>query len=146
MAIIYALQGVGNKGKSTTLLTMCNRLESGNGKPLTAIEYTSRNKVKDKSIILTDIRERTSNTLKKVGITSHGDIADRIKRAIDEFLSNNCDIIFCACHLSGNTVDCVNSYTQHNINFIPQVIDNNTATQSQTNMNTADNLIMQAGL
>jgi len=127
MAIIYALQGAGNKGKSTTLLTLCNKLESKNGKPLTPIEYTSRNKVKDNNIILTDIKENANNTLKKVGITSHGDEPDRIIEALRDFSSNNCDIMFCACHLSGSTVDAVNSFSNGNIIiFIQQVIQNNT--------------------
>jgi len=154
MAIIYVLQGAGNKGKSTTLINVCNKLERKYNKPLTPISYSSANKLIDIKVILTNIKTKNGGIL-TVGITSQGDVADRIIREINEFLSNNCDIIFSACHLSGNTVDAVNLFHRNNtIDFTQQVIQKNTYNVPNTNQTMqdkcndcmADHLIDKSGL
>jgi hypothetical protein len=117
MAEIYLLQE--DKGKTLTLITLCNILERSYGLPLTPIEYSSRGKPKDINVTLTDVKG------KKVGITSQGDVPATIKNEIYNFLQNNCDIIFCACRLTEETVNAVNEFSADNkIDFTRQVIQN----------------------
>jgi hypothetical protein len=44
-----------------------------------------------------------------VGITSYGDSYNLITQRCQPFIVANCQIIICACHLEGRTVDAVNN-------------------------------------
>jgi len=128
MANIYALQGDKDKGKTTTLIKLCNLLQEEYGVPVTPIQYLSNKKPIDIKEIL------TNKEGKKIGITSQGDDATTLKKEINYFLDNNCEIIFCACRPikdTTGTYDAVNSFANNNkIDFIQQVIQNNTCTMS----------------
>jgi len=155
MARIYVLQGAGNKGKSITLIKLCINLEIKNNiNPVHQIMYSPSNHVIDIKVILPNIRTQNGGIV-TVGITSHGDDHIRLKKEINDFLTNNCDIIFCPCHLKGSTVIAVNSFRRNNtIDFTQQVIQNNTYNVPNTNNSMQNNcndcmachLIDKAGL
>lgn len=51
---------------------------------------------------------------KKVGINSRGDEWKFIKRWLEILAKNKCDIIFCACHSYGKTVEVIQEFASSN--------------------------------
>jgi len=141
MADIFVLQGFGNTGKSTTLIKLCHLLQIKNGISKTLIKILPSGKPKDIKEVI------TNKDGKNIGITSHGDDPERIKKEVGEFIIKHCDIIFCACHSEGSTVDAVNTFASGNtIDFTQQVIQKNTTMQDKCNDCMADLLRDKAGL
>ncbi|GBU25114.1 hypothetical protein R83H12_01753 [Fibrobacteria bacterium R8-3-H12] len=84
-----------------------------------------------------------------IGIDSHGDIKNRVKRSLNYFANIGCNIIFCAESLPNDTVrQWVKSHSYNIISIpIPQkkFIGKN-ITQAKANYETAKNIINQAHL
>lgn len=136
MRHLFALQGVGNCGKSDTLIYLFQALQT---KYPTATIQTFNHRTKDIEIIMRGVNGLV------VGIESHGDPNSRLQKSLRAFAEAKCDIIFCACHKRGMTVDWVNALsTAYSIHFIVQtkVSDNYGA----TNTATTSLLMQQAGI
>ncbi|OBU10610.1 hypothetical protein [Morganella psychrotolerans] len=134
MAKIYALQGRGNCGKTSTLKEIFNQL-----------------KAKYPNAIINIINENSDITIElningvKIGIESQGDPNSRLETSLLHFVSVNCDVIFCAVRTSGMTVQWVNNCSNtHNIEFIPKHSSSNE--HAQTNALQATSMISLAGL
>jgi len=146
MANIYVLQGSGGSGKTPTLKILCKELIQKYKNPNAhIINMLSPNKDVNSGfdieyiIILGDTRG--------IGIISHGDEPERLKKCITYFLKANCEIIFCACHPSGKTKAVMRAFMRkHTVVFIDQDIENAPAKQKQSNTKKAQQLINQAGL
>ena len=82
------LHALGDKGKSTTLLMLCDMLE---GKRILKRNYPSGKP--------TDIRKCISYQGKCIGICSEGDDADAILNNFIFFAENNCEIVVTALHV-----------------------------------------------
>lgn len=136
MPDVFALQGPGNCGKSTTLLTIYNALIS---KYPAATIQAVHNGTADIAVIVNGVNGRV------VGIESQGDPGSRLQNTLAAFVAANCDIVFCACRSRGMTVGWVNALSpQYNIHFVQQNwVANNYAT---ANAATAASLMQHAGI
>ena len=85
--IVIVLQGKGEMGKSTTLYYLIQALK--NKKTYDDFDRYDKCDV----IYYKD---------KKIGVTTSGDNKDKLKRAIEKNLPENCDIIVCAARTKGS--------------------------------------------
>jgi hypothetical protein len=136
MPDVYALQGPGNYGKSTTIVQLYQSLQAKYpGASIQAIH----NGTIDVAVIMRGVNGLV------VGIESQGDPGSRLQQSLAAFSAAKCDIIFCACRTSGMTVGWVNALSPpYNVHFVPQTrVANNHAA---TNTATAASLMRQAGV
>jgi hypothetical protein len=130
MASIFALQGLGSSGKTSTLIELLNLITAKY--PRAAVQ-AFHGGTRDVKVIVFPV-----NGL-KVGIESRGDPNSRLLQSLADFRNANCDIVFCACRTSGMTVQWINAMSPPDIvQFIPQI-------RSQTGQQAA-NLAMVAHL
>jgi len=130
MANIFALQGLSNSGKSSTLIQLLNLVAA---KYPHATKQTLHRRSKDVKVIVFPVNG------KKVGIESQGDPSSRLKQSLIDFRNANCDIVFCVCRTSGMTVSWINAMSPpDSVQFIQQ-------TRTQTGQKAA-NLAMAASL
>lgn len=100
MAEIFALQGPGNCGKSTTLRMFYEELLLKYPKAVPALLKDGR-----------DFKAIVSNVKGKlIGIESQGDPNSRLDESLKEFQTAQCDIVFCACRSWGMTCDWIAEY------------------------------------
>jgi hypothetical protein len=144
MADIYALQGAGKRGKSETLkivfffLVVKYSVQSSQMQ----IFFHSKGEI---IAILSNLK-LANGKVKKVGIISLGDEAADLQNNITNFVNAGCDIIFCACRTSGNTLIFVNGFNPpHQVHITRQTVAA-TAQHVQSNITMAYTLIQQAGL
>ena len=134
MAEIFALQGIGSSGKTSTLNEVFNQLKTKY--PIVPINII--NNGADITVVI-DING------KKVGIESQGDPNSRLQTSLPYFVSLKCDVIFCAVRTKGMTVQWVNQCSNtHKVQFVPKLQSSNG--HAQINLQQALNLISMAGL
>lgn len=92
---VIVLQGKGEMGKSTTLYYLIQALK--NKKTYDDFDRYDKCDV----IYYKD---------KKIGVTTSGDNKDKLKRAIENNLPENCDIIVCAARTKGSSVDYIKDH------------------------------------
>ena len=137
MATIFALQGAGNSGKSSTLIELYNLIKV---KYPTAVVQTLHNATTDIKVIINPV-----NGL-RIGIESRGDPNSRLSQSLTDFRNANCDIIFCACRTSGMTVQWVKAMSPPDtVQFIQQ-IRAQSGQQQAANFNIASQLMQLAGI
>ena len=130
MASIFALQGLGSSGKTSTLIELLNLITA---KYPRATVQAFHGGTRDVKVIIFPV-----NGL-KVGIESRGDPNSRLLQSLADFRNANCDIVFCACRTSGMTVQWINAMSPpDNVQFIQQM-------RSQTRQHAA-NVAMAASL
>ncbi|WP_186057546.1 hypothetical protein [Burkholderia gladioli] len=136
MPNIFALQGPGNCGKSSTLVHLYQTLQS---KYPAATIQTVHAGPRDIAVIMRGVNGLV------IGIESQGDPNSRLPQSLSTFVAAKCDIIFCACRTSGMTVGWVNSLsTIFSIHFVTQVrVANN---YGASNAVMAAMLMRQAGI
>ena len=138
MPDIFALQGVGNCGKTETLRILYDELTKKY--PNAGVQFIHRGN-SDIAVILTGVNGNV------VGIETQGDPGSRLDETLKAFVNAGCDIIFCACRTRGMTVDWINARSrQYQIHFIPQNRIPSPSNQNAANQATAASLIQQAGL
>jgi hypothetical protein len=130
MKKIFALQGVGNSGKSTTLRIFAEMLlDKGfislTGKNFPEIKLGRTGKPKDFWQIF------EVNGL-RIGVTSSGDTFDIVRWQIDNLVKFKCEICFCACRTSGATVDAVEETVGYFKDYPPKKGNKNELTQKST--------------
>jgi hypothetical protein len=136
MAIIYALQGKQKIGKSQTVVQLFLSLRD---------KYVPPALIQDWSVPCSYTFIMTNVNGKTVGIESRGETADRLEQAITNFINAGCDIIFCSCRRTGETVECLNNFIEHTVKYIQQDIAPPDQ-QEDRNLKTAQRLIELAGL
>lgn len=136
MPELFALQGPGSCGKSTTLINLYNAVRS---KYPAATVQILHNGAADIAIVMTGVNGLV------VGIESQGDPSSRLQNTLSTFAGAQCDIIFCACRTRGMTVGWVNALSsQYNIHFVQQ--KQVTSNYAATNSAMAASLMQQAGI
>jgi hypothetical protein len=144
MAEIYVLQGRGSSGKSETLKTVFFFLVAKYSVQSSQMQIFFQSKV-EIIAILSNLK-LANGIVKKVGIISRGDEPGDLQNNITNFINAGCDIIFCACRTSGNTLLCVNGFNPpHPVHITRQTVVA-PAQQNQSNINMANLLIQLAGL
>lgn len=136
MTAVFALQGPGNCGKSTTLRHLFQALQA---KYPGATVQAIHNGTVDIAVIMRGVNGLT------IGIESQGDPGSRLQHSLPAFAAARCDVIFCACRTSGMTVGWVNALSPpYRIHF---VLQNRAATNhAAANAATAASLMQQAGV
>ena len=122
---IIALQGDQDSGKSLTIGLLLKLME------------------KDGFLIFQDKKRKNSKDFFamvgkngfKIGICSYGDTAYLIEDRCGRFVDAKCDIIICACHNSGKTVDAVTGFKRYTPEFVKKTIE---STSKHQNANNAD--------
>lgn len=136
MPNLFALQGPGNCGKSTTLIYLHQALQAKYPAVTTQVLHHG---TRDITVIMDGV-----NGL-KVGIESQGDPGSRLLQSLTTFATAKCDIIFCACRTSGMTVGWVNSLAHaYTIHFVTKNRAANNLRAS--NAGSAASLMKKAGI
>ncbi len=134
---IYALQGRGNVGKSSTLKIVYD--EIAHKYPSATIQNLTP-KTADIKMIISNVNGHV------IGIESQGDPNSRLERSLQDFEQAGCNIIFCATRSFGMTVNWVNSLSpRYAVHFIQQAYVTPNSQQA-SNLQMALQLIAQAGL
>lgn len=136
---VVALQGQGNRGKSTVLAALYAELRTYKGvtaetvdAPLPAdviadiaAERKARRqgaeyKIKDFSAVL-DMQGR------RIGICTAGDTEEAVLAALDYLTSENCDIGFCAVRSKGKAVHALKAFARrkHTVDLVQKAIIEN---------------------
>lgn len=136
MSHVYALQGPGNCGKSSTLIQLFQMVQA---KYPAATVQKIRSGTIDVAVVIRGVGGLV------VGIESQGDPGSRLKDTLPELATAKCDLIFCACRTNGKTVGWVNDLNPpYRMHFVTQVrVTNNYAS---TNAATALRLMQSAGI
>ncbi len=98
MKKIFAVRGVANQGKSTTIK-----------KTYQLLKKAYPNAVIEEIIIAVDITVVITINGVKIGIESQGDPGSRIFDSLKVFIKAGCNVILCATRSRGKTVEAVNS-------------------------------------
>lgn len=108
---IYALQANNNQGKTTTITILHDLMrETGD---YTVVKERHRADSKEFAVIL------SWNGI-RIGISTYGDSRGDICRKLDVFVEEHCQVIVCACHEEGATVDTILSYGRYRHVFVPK--------------------------
>ena len=141
MKTLYALQGAGEKGKSSTLNILIDELAKKypNAPKRILIPGMGR----DQQVIFDNLNGHI------IGIETQGDPNSRLPQSLKDFAKEQCDIIFCACRTSGSTVDAIQNFAKqysYTVNIIKQTYEENASKQTASNTKVAHGMIQQAGL
>ena len=137
MSDIYILQGKEKCGKSTTIKMIYYQLKQRYPDATIKIFYPNTFDIK---IIMSNVKGKV------IGIESQDNPNTRLKKSLADFKTSKCDIIICSAKTFGLTVQWINAYSKkYTIHYIKQIIAN-TAMQSTSNLNIANNIIKMSGL
>jgi hypothetical protein len=136
MPHLFALQGTGNCGKSTTLIHLYHTIQA---KYPTATTQSLHIGTRDIAVIMRGVKGLV------IGIESQGDPNSRLQKSLSTLTAAMCDIIFCACRTNGMTVGWVNDQSPP---YIIQFVQQNRVAinHAATNAATAATLMLLAGI
>ena len=145
MLNIFVLKGVSDSGKTTTLKLVDDLLNKKYSNPEPIASKYSNNKPKDFWVIY-DLN--VNGKIIRVGLETGGDDHGYIYEDVKRFLLKKCEIIFCACHPSGKTLEAINTYKYHGgtVTFIETMKEPDKAKSDAKNKADALKLIQMAGL
>lgn len=101
MKAIFAVRGVGNRGKTTSIKLVYELLQQ---------KYPEA--VPNEIFIGKDISVIMQIGSIKIGIESHGDPNTRLLKRLRLFAEEGCEIIVCATRSTGQTEDAVNKFAR----------------------------------
>ena len=88
--------------------------------------YLKKNKYGKRTDFMVILEIEISGRTLRIGIAIYGDPNSKLQEHIHTFLSEKCEIIYCACRTSGMTVDWVNSFAiSHTVRFVQKLIGTN---------------------
>lgn len=138
MTNIYAVYGAANKGKTTTLGMIRKNLKEKYPSFTERIRYEED--WGDFSVILDNING------KKIGIESEGE-TENLVESLKYFISEKCDIIFCASRTRGFSMNCIKSYENGNdVEYIKKEYCDDEKKQKSVNEKQAKDIISFAEL
>ena len=112
MKKIIALQGDKDTGKSETIGILFDKMRN-NG--YVVVQDKKRKSSHDFFVIL-------QKNGKKIGLSTYGDIKRMIIVTVEVFIELNCEIIVCACHRKGKTVEAIKNVKGYVAEFIPKSV------------------------
>lgn len=145
MLNVFVLKGLSDSGKTTTLKLVDELLKEKYNKPKAYASKYSNGKSKDYWVIY-DLNVNGKTI--RVGLETGGDDYRYVRKDRETFLSHNCEIIFCACHPSGKTLEEIIEYKNHGgtVKFIETLREPNKTKSDAKNKADALKLIQMAGL
>jgi len=128
MKTILALQGDRDSGKTATITKLFELIKK-NG--YTVIQDKKRKNSHDFFVIV-------QKKGKKIGLCTCGDVKWVILSRIEIFIRVNCEVIVCACHRKGKTVEALQSVKGYSIEFFSKAVSANSNDHSKLNARDAD--------
>ncbi len=132
---IYVLQGVSNRGKTTTLKKLFVRLVDAFGidiivsgascddveKYRQEIENERRDRRRGTKVTVNNISVVVAINNVRIGIHSSGDWRQSVQDALALFRKNKCDMGICASRTKGGCIDELNNVTDYEVLFIDKL-------------------------
>ena len=145
MLNIFVLKGVKYTGKTATL-KLVNELLKKNYPSLNRIDFKQSKNAQQDFRVIYDLN--VNGKIIRVGLETGGDDHGYIYEDVKRFLLKKCEIIFCACHPSGKTLEAINTYKYHGgtVTFIETIKEPDKTKSDAKNKADALKLIQMAGL
>ena len=145
MLKVFVLKGVKYTGKTATL-KIVNELLEKKYPSLNCIDFKQSKNAQQDFWGIYDLN--VNGKMIRVGLETGGDDYRYVRKDREMFLSHNCEIIFCACHPSGKTLQEVNEYKNHGgtVTFIETIKESDKTKSDAKNKADALKLIQMAGL
>jgi hypothetical protein len=132
MRYIIALEGLPNRGKSSTFRILYEKLLTNNYRPV----RRKRSNSDDFSIVFYKFGIA-------IGITSYGDTPDLILMKLNIFVEANCIILLCACRGNDATKQTVENFPDSTKEFILKTEEMDEVKQGAANEKDAEKLLNQ---
>ena len=145
MLNIFVLKGVKYTGKTATL-KLVNELLKKKYPSLNCIDFKQSKNAQQDFWGIYDLN--VNGKMIRVGLETGGDDHGYIYEDVKRFVLKKCEIIFCACHPSGKTLEAINTYKYHGgtVTFIETMKEPDKAKSDAKNKANALKLIQMAGL
>ncbi len=145
MLNIFVLKGVKYTGKTATL-KLVNELLKKKYPSLNCIDFKQSKNAQQDFWGIYDLN--VNGKMIRVGLETGGDDHGYIYEDVKRFLLKKCEIIFCACHPSGKTLEAINTYKYHGgtVTFIETIKEPDKTKSDAKNKANALKLIQMAGL
>ena len=145
MLNIFVLKGVKYTGKTATLKIVKELLEK-KYPSLNCIDFKQSKNAQQDFWGIYDLN--VNGKMIRVGLETGGDDYGYIYEDVKRFLLKKCEIIFCACHPSGKTLEAINTYKYHGgtVTFIETIKEPDKTKSDAKNKANALKLIQMAGL
>ena len=145
MLNIFVLKGVKYTGKTATL-KIVNELLEKKYPSLNCIDFKQSKNAQQDFWGIYDLN--VNGKMIRVGLETGGDDYGYIYEDVKRFLLKKCEIIFCACHPSGKTLEAINTYKYHGgtVTFIETIKEPDKTKSDAKNKADALKLIQMAGL
>lgn len=145
MLNIFVLKGVKYTGKTATL-KIVNELLEKKYPSLNCIDFKQSKNAQQDFWGIYDLN--VNGKMIRVGLETGGDDYGYIYEDVKRFLLKKCEIIFCACHPSGKTLEAINTYKYHGgtVTFIETIKEPDKTKSDAKNKANALKLIQMAGL
>ena len=128
MKKIIALQGDKDTGKSETIGILLDEMRNNR---YTVVQDKKRKNSHDFFVIL-------MKNGKKIGLSTYGDIKRMIIEKIEIFIQFECDIIICACHRKGKTVEAIKGVKGYTPEFVSKSVAQIVSQQARLNQQDAE--------
>ena len=145
MLKVFVLKGVKYTGKTATLKIVKELLEK-KYPSLNCIDFKQSKNAQQDFWGIYDLN--VNGKMIRVGLETGGDDHGYIYEDVKRFLLKKCEIIFCACHPSGKTLEAINTYKYHGgtVTFIETIKEPDKTKSDAKNKANALKLIQMAGL
>ena len=145
MLKVFVLKGVKYTGKTATLKIVKELLEK-KYPSLNCIDFKQSKNAQQDFWGIYDLN--VNGKIIRVGLETGGDDHGYIYEDVKRFLLKKCEIIFCACHPSGKTLEAINTYKYHGgtVTFIETIKESDKTKSDAKNKANALKLIQMAGL
>ena len=145
MLKVFVLKGVKYTGKTATL-KLVNELLKKKYPSLNCIDFKQSKNAQQDFWGIYDLN--VNGKMIRVGLETGGDDHGYIYEDVKRFLLKKCEIIFCACHPSGKTLEAINTYKYHGgtVTFIETIKEPDKTKSDAKNKANALKLIQMAGL
>ena len=145
MLKVFVLKGVKYTGKTATL-KLVNELLKKKYPSLNRIDFKQSKNAQQDFWGIYDLN--VNGKMIRVGLETGGDDYRYIYEDVKRFLLKKCEIIFCACHPSGKTLEAINTYKYHGgtVTFIETIKEPDKTKSDAKNKADALKLIQMAGL
>ena len=145
MLNIFVLKGVKYTGKTATL-KLVNELLKKKYPSLNCIDFKQSKNAQQDFWGIYDLN--VNGKMIRVGLETGGDDHGYIYEDVKRFVLKKCEIIFCACHPSGKTLEAINTYKYHGgtVTFIETIKEPDKTKSDAKNKANALKLIQMAGL
>jgi hypothetical protein len=129
---IFAICGLSNSGKSTTIRLVYDSLLS-----------TYKIPEQKNTILRKDVYIILSINGVKIGIASKGDPSTELAKRLSALKNAGCQLIICATRTRGETVDAVGNLKPYEVHWFEKVRVSDVSERNESNMTLARRIVME---